>query len=345
MLRGAISPMLWAFGCRARLLLPQELWLRLSAQQQSALLAHELAHWRRRDHWVRYVELAATVLYWWHPLIWWGRLRLREAEEQCCDAWVVWAWPDGARSYAAALVEAVDFVSAAGARPMLGSGIGYVQHLMSRVRMIMRAGTPRALSGTWRVAMLSMAAMLLPLAAKLASAEGEKDRPEQDRQAQRDEDRPREEGRERRAPREDRVARDKEIRGEKGEKPRAAEERGREGENRDRPREADRPDIRRGREGDEPAEGPRLPRQTRPVGGIVSKIEDGALILLVGDGQREIAVPIEDDTEVFVDGAKARLEDLKGGYRAVVYQREGLTRRIEARVPPTIRRRDGGGRE
>jgi beta-lactamase regulating signal transducer with metallopeptidase domain len=65
---GAVSPLLWAFG-RPRLVLPQELFGRLSAEQRATLLAHELAHLRRREHWVRVLELVACGLYWWHPVV------------------------------------------------------------------------------------------------------------------------------------------------------------------------------------------------------------------------------------------------------------------------------------
>ena len=44
-----------------RLLVPVQLWDRLGERQRATLLAHELAHLCRRDHWVRCLELAATV--------------------------------------------------------------------------------------------------------------------------------------------------------------------------------------------------------------------------------------------------------------------------------------------
>ncbi|MHC4399837.1 MAG: M56 family metallopeptidase [Planctomycetota bacterium] len=56
-------------------------------------------------------------LYWWHPVVWWARRRLHQAEEQCCDAWVLWACPGGAKRYAHTLLTAVEFL--ARARPAL----------------------------------------------------------------------------------------------------------------------------------------------------------------------------------------------------------------------------------
>ena len=54
-------------------------------------------------------------------------LTARDAEEDCCDAWVVWALPASARAYALALVETVDFLAdARPALPALASGFGHV---------------------------------------------------------------------------------------------------------------------------------------------------------------------------------------------------------------------------
>ena len=58
------------------------------------ILAHELAHLRRRDHWVRAVELIVSTVYWWNPLVWVIRRQIHQAEDLCCDAWVRWAFPE-----------------------------------------------------------------------------------------------------------------------------------------------------------------------------------------------------------------------------------------------------------
>jgi bla regulator protein blaR1 len=164
---GRVPPMLWAISGRPRLLVPSELWSETSLEQRTALLLHELAHLRRRDHWVRWLELIVGGLYWWHPAVWWGRRLLREAEEQCCDAWVVWAMPQGAKTYATALLAAIEFVSGARTAPAgssAASGNGHVSCLKRRLKMIVRARTPRGLSWAGRLAVLGTAALLLPLA-------------------------------------------------------------------------------------------------------------------------------------------------------------------------------------
>ncbi|HYV34232.1 MAG TPA: M56 family metallopeptidase, partial [Gemmataceae bacterium] len=75
-LPGVLSPMLWGMGWRTWLLLPADLIGRLEPEQLRTLLAHELAHARRRDTWVRIIELVVLGLYWWFPVAWWARRRL-----------------------------------------------------------------------------------------------------------------------------------------------------------------------------------------------------------------------------------------------------------------------------
>jgi hypothetical protein len=146
------------------LLLPAGLWPKLDNQQRAALLLHELAHWWRGDHWIRVLELATTCLYWWHPVVWWARRELHEAEEQCCDAWVVWALPGAARSYALALVETLDFLSEARpALPAVASGVGQVPDLRRRLTMIMRGSVPRRLGWCGFLSVAGIGAVLLPL--------------------------------------------------------------------------------------------------------------------------------------------------------------------------------------
>jgi beta-lactamase regulating signal transducer with metallopeptidase domain len=164
LVRAPVSPLLWALGRVPRLLVPAALWERLADDQRGTLLAHELAHLRRRDHWVRRLELVVFGLYWWHPAVWWAGRELREAEEQCCDAWVVWALPESAPAYAAALVETVAYLSAARpALPVAASGAGRVWSLKRRLTMILRDSPPRSLSVPGLLAVLGLAVVLLPL--------------------------------------------------------------------------------------------------------------------------------------------------------------------------------------
>ena len=166
---GRISPMIWFVGPRPRLIIPEGLWKQLDGQQRSTLLVHELSHLRRGDHYVRVLELVATALFWWHPLVWWMRGPLRDVEEQCCDAWVVWALPDAVRSYAETLLDTLEFLQKSGRpEPLLASGLGNVPHLRRRLTMIM-TGSSRRLPGlAGKLGLLAVAGAMLPIGATWA---------------------------------------------------------------------------------------------------------------------------------------------------------------------------------
>lgn len=103
MVREALSPMVWC-GRRATLLLPSRLWSDLDEDSRRAVIVHELAHLKRRDHWVCWAMLLIGALYWWHPLVWWLQRRLRDEADLSCDAWVTTLLPRARRAYAQALL-------------------------------------------------------------------------------------------------------------------------------------------------------------------------------------------------------------------------------------------------
>jgi len=132
------SPMVWC-GPTPTLILPKHLWAHLDTASQLSIVLHELAHLRRRDHWICWAELAAGAVYWWHPVVWWVRRRLRDEADYCCDAWVTRLLPAGRRSYAQALLESRRFTSAATlSGPVVGLGAGSrAQRFARRLTMVM----------------------------------------------------------------------------------------------------------------------------------------------------------------------------------------------------------------
>ena len=71
-----------------------------------AALAHELAHVRRGDTFLRLVQAAAATLFFFWPVVRLVNRRLDLAREQACDAWAVAVGPLSARAYARLLVDA-----------------------------------------------------------------------------------------------------------------------------------------------------------------------------------------------------------------------------------------------
>jgi len=136
-----VTPMVWWSGARVRMLIPSFLLADPGGAALRAILAHELAHVRRRDHLMRWVEWLACSVFWWNPVAWWARYQLRVAEESCCDALAVVAGGSCPRISAQALLQVVANASEpAGFRPPLPAsaacGVGHTKALERRLRMI-----------------------------------------------------------------------------------------------------------------------------------------------------------------------------------------------------------------
>ena len=135
---GLYSPAIWALG-RPRLLWPESLVAGRSLECLSGVLVHELAHLRRRDHWVGWLELLAACCWWWNPVFWLAARELRENAELASDAWVVMLLPDSRREYAAALIDVTQMVSTRPAPlPALGMADAARRTFERRLSMILR---------------------------------------------------------------------------------------------------------------------------------------------------------------------------------------------------------------
>ncbi len=163
-----LSPFVWSMGGTPRVFLPAALFERLDADAQQAILTHELAHVRRRDHWVRLVELVVATLFWWHPVVWWACRQLQELEEQCCDGLVLAAAPQSAKAYATALLETLDFLSDRSSTvPLLATAAKPRNSLATRITML-KNYSPQP-PGTIRRVPLLAAVAAVPMAIAFAA--------------------------------------------------------------------------------------------------------------------------------------------------------------------------------
>jgi beta-lactamase regulating signal transducer with metallopeptidase domain len=191
MVRGHISPMVWCpfMNSRSRLILPIQLWLELDAVARNAVLFHEMAHLRRRDHWVRALECLIGAVYWWNPIVWWVRSRIHEEAENCCDSWVIWLLPRGRRAYAEALLRTREYVSrSAMVVPATGMGVATRRgrKLARRITMVMTNKNTPGLSmyGMMLIAALAVAGwwmapvMACPPKCTVAEAQDRADAPD-----------------------------------------------------------------------------------------------------------------------------------------------------------------------
>lgn len=147
---GRMAPLAWSLGRQATVILPAALVESLDDDALDAVLAHELTHLRRRDNWARWLELAATTIYWWCPTAWFARRCVHEAEEQCCDADVLRMFPALRQGYGRALLETLDLLAGEWLTAPGASGWGSHRSLRRRFEQIAEDTTAPQLAPWWQ---------------------------------------------------------------------------------------------------------------------------------------------------------------------------------------------------
>ncbi len=74
---------------RPRLVLPPVCPEALSATDWEHIFLHEMAHYRRKDHWTNLLPLAALCLHWFNPLVWICQRAIRADREIATDEYVL----------------------------------------------------------------------------------------------------------------------------------------------------------------------------------------------------------------------------------------------------------------
>lgn len=95
-----------AFGVfKPIILVPVSLLSGLSAAQIELILAHELAHIRRRDYLINLLQTTVETILFYHPAVWWVGAVMRREREYCCDDLAAAACGGDRRAYAMTLLE------------------------------------------------------------------------------------------------------------------------------------------------------------------------------------------------------------------------------------------------
>ena len=140
---------------RPIIFLPVSALTGLAPHQIEALIAHELAHIRRRDYAVNIAQTIAEALLFFHPAVWWISARIRQEREHCCDDVAVEICGEPV-DYAAALAEL-----AAWRTRDLALSVGAADGpLLARVRRVLRAPSEDAPRPSGGLAVLALGLLL-----------------------------------------------------------------------------------------------------------------------------------------------------------------------------------------
>ena len=135
-----------------------------------AMLAHELIHVRRFDALLGILQLAAQLIWWFNPLIWWANREARRQRESCCDEEVVASLDIVAKDYANSLLEVLSLKLNVDLPPAYElPSIDPVQVTFARLkRMMTKQNDFQVRTPPWCWAVMALAALIvLPGAALL----------------------------------------------------------------------------------------------------------------------------------------------------------------------------------
>jgi beta-lactamase regulating signal transducer with metallopeptidase domain len=153
-------PFVWAFVGRATIVLPAGVVAAATKAELRLILMHELAHVRRGDHLVRWLDWAVVAWLWWNPLAWIARRGLRSTEELACDALVLRTRGTAPREYGRCLLSVAESLAGSAFRaPVQACTMGDGGSLEQRIRFIMSGSLQRRPSLPVRLATVAVAAV------------------------------------------------------------------------------------------------------------------------------------------------------------------------------------------
>ena len=158
-----LSPFVWWTGGRPLVVIPQLAIEGLAGDELRLIVAHELAHVKRRDYYVRWLEWLSGIALWWNPVLWVARRQLRTTEEIACDAMVVETIGAPRQQYARSLLNMAELLTTSTLRPpAVASAINSGGILEKRLTMIV-SQTNLKLSNWMCLAVFLLAIGVLPV--------------------------------------------------------------------------------------------------------------------------------------------------------------------------------------
>lgn len=96
---------------RPMVIIPRSLVERFTPDEQRAIFAHELAHQRRFDPLMLWIQWSFVAIWWFHPLAWALNRAILRLREHCCDDLVLVEKQATQETYGVALLRSVEWYS------------------------------------------------------------------------------------------------------------------------------------------------------------------------------------------------------------------------------------------
>jgi beta-lactamase regulating signal transducer with metallopeptidase domain len=124
------------------ILLPAQLLTRDGAEADlRMILAHELAHWRRRDLWWNWLPALAHGLFFFHPAVWLANRHWRLAQEIACDEAAIRLARVRTAEYGRTLLNVVEQCRAAASPSFFSVGVSHSFQTLSQRIVAMKSSS------------------------------------------------------------------------------------------------------------------------------------------------------------------------------------------------------------
>ena len=166
---------------RPVILIPRDMPDKLDARSLQAVLLHELAHVKRRDLPVNFLQAILQIAYFYNPLLWLANAVIRRIREQAVDETVLVAMGNDADAYPDTLVSVARLALARPALSLRLIGVveskkaltGRIKHILSRpLPKSARLGVAGAICLILAAALLLLHPEVLALSARWHRAQG-----------------------------------------------------------------------------------------------------------------------------------------------------------------------------
>jgi|GEM_PF-515417 len=158
-----------------RIVLPANLPESLSMDEIRHVLLHELVHWKRKDLFVGWLQVASQLVFWFHPFVWLANQRVRHERECACDEAAVSLGKLPPKKYGEALLKVL--LAAKGRSSVSLGFLGIFERntrLQNRLEEIMNyTSSPRKFGVLSWVCVALFALIFLPMASVQSSKAGE----------------------------------------------------------------------------------------------------------------------------------------------------------------------------
>lgn len=97
---------------RPRILIPRSMAETWTPEELTPVLLHEMAHIRRRDLWMNWLQIALQTVWFFNPVVWYANHRLRRCREELCDDLAVSRAGMSPAAYSRSILKVLEHIAA-----------------------------------------------------------------------------------------------------------------------------------------------------------------------------------------------------------------------------------------